>query len=60
MDTGCLPEINVTVAIEKGLCQAGTETSDGCFEQALLPKPVVLLPAASMPLCLDKVFGWLQ
>lgn len=51
MNRGCLPEINVRLAIEKGLCQAGTGrlgvSSDRYFEQALLPKPGILLPAAS-------------
>lgn len=51
MNRGCLPEINVQLAIEKGLCQAGTGrlgvSSDGYFKQALLPKPATLLLAAS-------------
>lgn len=64
MNTRCLPKINVTVAIGKGLLEAGAErlgmSFDGCFEQPPSPKAAVPLPLPPQPLpssVLGQAFG---
>lgn len=49
MNTGCLPEINVQLWQSRRTCSRLEKLGmvfDGCSEQALLPKPAILLPCA--------------